>query len=128
MNFPSPHHPVKSVHAMRFCCALQADQAALYKFMRAAFAAYFADQRNLDDPEILTAIAKEAGLDGDALLAQSQGEAAKADLRANTQMVIDRGGFGSPTIFVGRGADDAHAKMFFGNDQLPLVERAIMQA
>jgi 2-hydroxychromene-2-carboxylate isomerase len=128
INFPSPHHPVKSVHAMRFCCALQADQAALYKFMRSAFAAYFADQRNLDDPEILTAIAKEAGLDGDALLAQSQREAAKADLRANTQMVIDRGGFGSPTIFVGRGADDAHAKMFFGNDQLPLVERAIMQA
>ena len=26
MNFPSRHHPLKSVHAMRFCCALEDDQ------------------------------------------------------------------------------------------------------
>lgn len=126
MNFPSPHHPVKSVHVMRLCCALQDDQKSLQHFMHAAFAAYFTDQRNLDDPQVLAAIANEAGLDGEALLNQSQDDAAKATLRTNTQMVIDRGGFGSPTIFVGQGHDYKDAKMFFGNDQLPLVERAIM--
>ena len=36
-----------------------------------------------------------------------------------TQELIDRGGFGSPTIFV-NGED-----MFFGNDRLPLVEAAL---
>lgn len=126
MNFPSPHHPVKSVYAMRLCCALEEDQDALQHFMRAAFAAYFTDQRNLDEPGVLAAIADGAGLDGAALLAGAQDDAAKSQLRANTQAVIDRGGFGSPTIFVGQDADDPAPKMFFGNDQLPLVERAIM--
>lgn len=53
MEFPSPHHPVRSVHAMRFCCALEADQAALFAFATAAFEAYFGAARNLDDPEVL---------------------------------------------------------------------------
>ena len=44
----------------------------------------------------------------------------KAQLKANTDEVIARGGFGSPTIFVG---DD----MFFGNDRLPLVREAVLR-
>jgi len=119
MNFPSPHHPVKSVHAMRFCCALEEDQNALFRFTKAAFDAYFADQRNLDDLEILIAIANEVELDGASLAKQSQSDEVKARLRANTQAVIDRGGFGSPSIFVNE------TDMYFGNDQLPLVKRAI---
>lgn len=115
MNFPSPHHPVKSVHAMRFCCALEHDQDALARFAEAAFEAYFTMQRNLDDPAELVAIADACGLDGAALHAESASDACKARLRANTQEAIDRGAFGSPTIFV----DGTH--MYFGNDQLPLV-------
>ena len=122
MNFPSPHHPVRSVHAMRLCCVLEDDQPALERFAEAAFAAYFSDQRNLDDPEVLRAIADEAGFDGAALIAQSQSDSAKARLRANTDEVIERDGFGSPSIFVG--GDD----LYFGNDELPLVRRAIRVA
>jgi 2-hydroxychromene-2-carboxylate isomerase len=44
----------------------------------------------------------------------------KAQLKANTDEVIARGGFGSPTIFVG---DD----MYFGNDRLPLVREAVLR-
>jgi hypothetical protein len=40
MNFPSPHHPVKSVHAMRFCCALEERPEDLLAFSEAAFEAY----------------------------------------------------------------------------------------
>jgi 2-hydroxychromene-2-carboxylate isomerase len=40
-------------------------------------------------------------------------------LRANTDEVIARGGFGSPTIFVS-GED-----MYFGNDRMELVEAAL---
>lgn len=122
MNFPSAHHPVKSVHAMRFCSALEDNQAALFKFAQASFNAYFTDQQNLDDPSVLVAIADEVGLDGSALAEQSASDEVKAKLRANTQAVIDRGGFGSPSIFV-NGSD-----MYFGNDQLPLVKRAIKMA
>lgn len=121
MRFPSRWHPAKSVAAMRFCCALEDDQAALEAFAGAAFDAYFGREENLDDPEILAAAANAVGLDGAALAVAAGDDAVKARLRANTEEVIARGGYGSPTIFVDR--DD----MYFGNDQMPLVEAALMR-
>ncbi|WP_369027201.1 2-hydroxychromene-2-carboxylate isomerase [Qipengyuania sp. RANM35] len=121
MNFPSEHHPVKSVHAMRFCCALEDDQEALERFAHAAFEAYFTGMRNLDDPKVLVAIADEAGFDGSALAEQSTDPEIKERLRVNTDEAIHRGAFGSPTIFVGE------ENMYFGNDQLPLVRQKVEQ-
>ena len=115
MNFPSAHHPVKSVNAMRFCCALEADQAALVCFSEAAFEAYFTDERNIDDLDVLESIAAACGLDGPALRGAAASDDCKQRLRANTQEAIDRGAFGSPTIFI----DGTY--MYFGNDQMPLV-------
>jgi 2-hydroxychromene-2-carboxylate isomerase len=119
MNFPSAFHPAKSVNAMRFCCALADDMPALTDFTRAAFNSYFGAQENLDDPDVLVAVADSVGLDGAAISALSQTVAVKALLRANTEELIARGGYGSPTMFVD--GDD----MYFGNDQLPLVEQAL---
>ncbi len=119
MNFPSAFHPAKSVNAMRMCCALADDMPPLTDFTRAAFGSYFGAQENLDDPQVLIAAANRAGLDGVAIHAKSQTDAVKALLRANTDELIARGGYGSPTIFVDK--DD----MYFGNDQLPLVEAAL---
>lgn len=121
MRFPPPNHPARSVHAMRVCCALENDQEALAGFAGAAFHAFFSEHQNLDDPDMLQAVADGLGLDGAALIAESRTDPFKARLRANTQAVIDRGGYGSPTIFVD-GED-----MYFGNDQLPLVRRALMK-
>lgn len=121
MNFPSEFHPLKSVHAMRFCCALEDDQAALERFMQAAFEAYFTHARNLDDPAVLAAVADEAGFDGAALGERATSLAVKDRLRAHTEEAIARGAFGSPTIFVAR------EHMYFGNDQLPLVRHKVAQ-
>ncbi|NJS14592.1 MAG: 2-hydroxychromene-2-carboxylate isomerase [Sphingopyxis sp.] len=119
MNFPSVYHPAKSVNAMRFCCALEDDPAGLAAFTRQAFARYFGAQENLDNPDMLVAAANSAGLDGTALLTLSVSDPVKMRLRTNTDELIERGGYGSPTIFVD-GSD-----MYFGNDQLPLVEAAL---
>ena len=119
MNFPSKWHPAKSVNAMRFACALEGDQDALRRFSKAAFESYFGAQENLDDADVLAAVADSTGLDGAALKAAAQSDDVKARLRANTEEVIARGGYGSPSIFVD-GTD-----MYFGNDQLPLVEAAL---
>ena len=119
MNFPSQWHPAKSITAMRFCCALEEDQTALIRFARGTFASYFDRQENLDDPAVLVAVADAEGLDGTALAAAVGSDPVKARLRTNTDEVIARGGYGSPTIFVDQ--DD----MYFGNDQLPLVEAAL---
>lgn len=119
MNFPSEFHPVKSVHAMRFCCALEERPDDLLRFSEAAFEAYYGEVRNIDDPAVLEDIANACGLDGTALRAASGSDDVKARLRANTDEAIARGAFGSPTIFV----DGAF--MYFGNDQLPLVMQRI---
>ena len=67
----------------------------------------------------LAVIPDAEGLDGASLAAAATTDAVKARLRANTDEVIARGGYGSPTIFVDR------TDMYFGNDQLPLVEAAL---
>lgn len=121
MNFPSPHHPVKSVHAMRVCTAIEEDQATLLRFSEQAFEAYFTEQEDLDDPAVLVKIANQCELDGQALIARAGEQEVKDRLRANTEEAIERGAFGSPTIFVDT------TRMYFGNDQLPLVEQAILR-
>ncbi|HPU15530.1 MAG TPA: 2-hydroxychromene-2-carboxylate isomerase [Polymorphobacter sp.] len=121
MNFPSRHHPLKSINAMRFCCALEADQAQLHAFATHAFDAYFTQQRNLDDMSCLVAVADECGLPGAQIAAAAQTGDIKTALRRNTDEAIRRGAFGSPTIFV----DDKF--MYFGNDQLPLVKQRILK-
>ena len=119
MNFPSQWHPAKSVNAMRMACTLADDGPALTAFTRAVFQSYFCGQENLDDPDVLIAVADNVGLDGNRMWERAQTDPVKTLLRANTDELIARGGYGSPTIFV-----DGH-DMYFGNDQLPLVEAAL---
>ena len=116
IKFPPPGHPAKSILAMRMACALEEDQPALRAFTAAAFNRYFCESQNLDEPATLIAAAADAGLDGEALAARTQEQAVKDRLRANTDEAIARGAYGSPSIFV----DEKW--MYFGNDQLPLVE------
>jgi 2-hydroxychromene-2-carboxylate isomerase len=119
LNFPSQYHPAKSIAAMRMACALADDMPALNVFTKAAFESYFGAKENLDDPDVLVSVANKAGLDGEAMRTASQSDRVKALLRANTDELIARGGYGSPTLFVDK------ARMYFGNDQLPLVEAAL---
>lgn len=116
IRFPPAVFPVNSVKAMRACCWLG---QACVPFARAAFRAYWSDGRDISQDAELAAVARAAGLDADALFAAIAGDGPKAQLRANTDELIARGGFGSPTMFVD--GDD----MYFGNDRLPLVEAAI---
>jgi 2-hydroxychromene-2-carboxylate isomerase len=119
LKFPSQFHPAKSVHAMRMACALENDQAALAVFAKSTFESYFLRAENLDSPSVLIEAARDAGLDGVAVQLRSVTDEIKAKLRSNTDELIARGGYGSPTMFIDR------TDMYFGNDQLPIVERAL---
>ncbi|BEU99288.1 2-hydroxychromene-2-carboxylate isomerase [Novosphingobium olei] len=125
MNFPSPYHPVKSVNAMRCCCALEAEQDTLFRFAGAAFDAYFGEARNIDDPAELAAIADAIGIDGADLVHRASQQPVKDALRTNTEEAIARGAFGSPTMIApdGKGGD----ALYFGNDQLPLVRQRLLR-
>lgn len=111
--------PVRAVAAMR--CVLAADEAGrLVPFARATFEAYWGDLKDIGQVEVLRGICATADLDPGAILARADSAPIKDRLRANTEEVIARGGFGSPTMFVD-GAD-----MYFGNDRLALVEAALI--
>ena len=117
--FPTDHHPVKSVLAMRVCCALEPQQQALQLFSAAAFDAYFAEGNNIDDPAVLARVADRCDLDGNSLIEQASQQSIKDQLRANTEEAIALGAYGSPSLFI---AD----KLYFGNDQLPLVRDVLL--
>ena len=70
----------------------------------------------------MNGICEELGIDaGETVSRRSDQQPIKDTLRANTQEAIDRGAFGSPTIFVG--PDD----MYFGNDRMPLIKDAVLK-
>jgi 2-hydroxychromene-2-carboxylate isomerase len=58
---------------------------------------------------------RAADLDPDEFFRKIAAPKYKDKLRVNTEELIARGGFGSPTMFV-------EGEMFFGNDRLVLVE------
>ena len=116
--FPTAHHPVKSVLAMRACCALEQDQPTLQRFSKAAFDAYFARGESINDPDVIRAIAEECDLDSASLVSGTTEQSIKDQLRSNTEEAIARGAYGSPTMYVGD-------SQYFGNDQLPLVRAAL---
>ena len=116
--FPPKVFPVNSVECMRG--ALHAlDEGKLVPYATAAFEAYWGDDRDIAQEEVLAEIAACAGLDRQRFFAALRTDACKQRLRANTDELIARGGFGSPTMFVG-------TSMFFGNDRLPLVKASLL--
>jgi 2-hydroxychromene-2-carboxylate isomerase len=110
--------PVRAVAAMR-CVIAAAEDGLLVEFAREVFEAYWGRLEDISRDEVLVDVARRAGIDGERLLARSRMPPVKARLRENTDELVGRGGFGSPTFFVNR--DD----MYFGNDRLPLVEAAL---
>ena len=110
--------PINSARAMRAC--LIADDAGVCEaFARRVFQLYWGEDRDIADPGVLAEACAAAGLDPAATLAAADSPELKARLRANTDEVIARGGFGTPTFFVG-GTD-----MYFGQDRIGLVREAL---
>ena len=113
-----PVFPVNSAKAMRG--ALLADERGLISpYARAVFETYWGELHDISQDDVLGGIAERVGLDREEFLSKVVAPEYKARLRANTGELIDRGGFGSPTMFVD--GDD----MYFGNDRLVLVGDAL---
>lgn len=89
----------------------------LIPYSLAVFETYWGSESpDISSDEVLGTICRRVGLDAEGFFAAINSPRYKALLRQNTDELIARGGYGSPTIFVN--GDD----MYFGNDRLPLVE------
>ena len=115
-----PVFPVNSVKAMRGAF-IALDDGKLVPYANAVFQTYWGDLEDISQAEVLGRIAASVGYDAQTFLEKVEDPALKAKLRGNTDELIARGGFGSPTMFVN--GDD----MYFGNDRLPLVEAALLR-
>jgi 2-hydroxychromene-2-carboxylate isomerase len=118
LNWPNPHHPVNSVKAMRGVVAAGRHDKAL-EMARATFLAYFRDSADISDDAVLRGVCREAGFDAALYFEGVADPSVKDELRDITQELMDRGGFGTPTIFI-NGHD-----MYWGNDRIELVRAAL---
>jgi 2-hydroxychromene-2-carboxylate isomerase len=118
IKMPPTVFPVNSVKAMRGCIYLGGE---MVPFARAVFEAYWGDDKDISKDEVLAEICQRVGVDPQKFLAGIGDQAIKDQLKANTDEVMARGGFGSPTIFVGK------TDMYFGNDRLPLIREALQR-
>lgn len=106
--------PVNSVKAMRGALVAE-EHGTISSYSRRVFESYWGADRDISQDEVLRDIVREVGLDEKEYFTKIASADYKARLRTNTEQLIERGGFGSPSIFV-------DGVMFFGNDRLPLVE------
>jgi 2-hydroxychromene-2-carboxylate isomerase len=113
--------PVNSVKAMR-ACIVAAEEEKLVPLARAVFQAYWSEDQDISQDAVLRPLFTRAGLDADKVFQAIGGNAVKAALKANTDELIARGGYGSPTIYVD------NTDMYFGNDRMPLIEAALERA
>ncbi len=81
---------------------------------------HWRDDADLADKATLADIAKSAGFDADALFDTAPSDEVSAIYEKNTEEAISRSVFGSPTYFV-------DGDMFYGQDRLELVERALQR-
>ena len=114
-----PVFPVNSVKVMRGAfVALEA--GCLVPYARLAFQRYWGELKDISQDDEVSSIAAAAGLDVEGFWQKVTSQPYKDKLRETTEELIERGGFGSPTMFVDGG------DMYFGNDRVGLVRHKVL--
>ena len=122
IKMPPTVFPVNSVKAMRGCIWLgKESKEQMVPFATAVFETYWGGDKDISQDSVLTEVCKKAGVDHVQLFEGIGQQAIKDQLKANTDEVMARGGFGSPTIFVDK------SDMYFGNDRMPLIREAVLR-
>jgi len=114
----NPHFPINTLALMRGAVAYQGDAVVSSTYREAIFTAIWVEARNLNEPEVIGQVLRDAGLDPAELMNRIGEQTVKDQLIANTEEAVNRGVFGAPTFFVGE-------QMFFGQDRLDFVAEAL---
>ena len=115
-----PVFPVNSVKIMRGAfVALEA--GCLIEYARCGFESYWRDLNDISEDVHLRDIVERCNLNWDDYQERIRSQHCKDLLRATTDELVSRGGFGSPTFFL-QGED-----MYFGNDRVQLLQHKLGQ-
>jgi|TARA_B110000093_G_C12945369_1_gene399898 2-hydroxychromene-2-carboxylate isomerase len=112
INWPSIF-PINSVKAMRGCLYAESKNIS-YDFALDIFKAYWTYNKDISSDKVLEDICLNRGLDPLEFFEFIKMPSTKLQLIKNSEDLIEKGGFGSPTFFY-------QDKMFFGNDRLDLL-------
>ncbi len=112
--------PVNSLLAMRVAIFAKR-QGKGDEYCRQIFKAYWAEGRDVGLQNEVEAAASASGLDPAAAIAGASEQSVKDELRKNTEDAVARGAFGAPAMFIGE-------QLFWGNDRLDFVERALLSS
>jgi len=115
----NPFFPIITTTLMRMLTALQMrSDARMNDFMDLIFKAIWVDALNLNDPEVVAHVLREAHFDPAELLVLANEQATKDRLKDVTTQAVERGVFGAPTFFVGD-------QMFWGQDRIEQLKTAL---
>ena len=113
INWPDVF-PVNSVKAMRGAF-YAINKEMISEYSSRVFFSYWTEGNDISQDEVLIEIISSLGFDSQDFFSFIELDQTKELLKSNTQELIDRGGFGSPTIFIDEN------NMLFGNDRLKLI-------
>ena len=115
----NPFFPIITTTLMRMLTGLQMrSDARMHEFMDTIFKAIWVDAMNLNAPEVVEQVLREAHFDSVELLQLANEQATKDRLKDITTQAVDRGVFGAPTFFVGQ-------EMFWGQDRIEQLKVAL---
>jgi len=112
-TFPT-RFPMATLKALRAYLALPEERRAAFR--EKTFRAYWAEDRNIADDDVLRELIGPGAAE---VLARTQDPAVKKELVDATQAAVAAGVFGAPTWVVDG------KELFWGQDRIPLVERAL---
>jgi 2-hydroxychromene-2-carboxylate isomerase len=115
----NPHFPINTLMLMRAVTGMQLRHPERFAaFIDCLFKALWVDGRSLDEPATVAAVLSENGFDPQVVLALTGDEEVKALLKDNTEIAVQRGVFGAPSMFVDN-------RLYFGQDRLDFVLEAL---
>ncbi|MFL5260184.1 MAG: 2-hydroxychromene-2-carboxylate isomerase [Hyphomicrobiales bacterium] len=112
-----PNFPLRPSRALRvalYAAEHGLAEASVLRIMRA----YWSEAADISDLDILRKLAQETGLDPTGTAEAAVSRTYGLELEANTREAIEMGVFGVPAFVL-------DGKIFFGNDRLPLLDRAL---
>ena len=115
----NPYFPVNTLMLMRGAVAYL-DSPKFDTYISAIFTALWVDEKDMTTVEGVSEVLSTAGFDPAEVLALCESDEVKSRLKDITNDAIERRVFGAPTFFIGD-------EMFFGQDRLDYVERALLQ-
>ena len=119
VNWPDVF-PVNSVKAMRGVF-FALDKNEVSRYVESVFYSYWTNNLDISLDEVMTEKVAGLGWNSEEFISFINLDSTKSSLKLNTEELAQRGGFGSPTMFINED------NMFFGNDRLNLIDELLNQ-